>query len=142
MIIVDLDPAVAVRIEAPERLAQLLNDDARPDEAVERNAWRGRVASAGLCGFRDCPARGQLLSVVVLVKQKGRRTIFLLHKVEQRRGEVVPELPERVAQFITVDRSRAVSVEVLEHVLPVFDILPQTRELHKWADRTSVRLTI
>ncbi len=119
-------------IEAPERLAQLLDDDARADEAVERNAWRGRVASSGLCGFRNCPARGQLLSVVVFMQQRDRRTIFLLHKVEQRRGEVVPELPERVAQLVTVDRSRAVSVEVLEYVLPVFDVLPQTRELQKW----------
>ncbi len=102
-------------------------------------AWRGRVASSGLCGFRNCPARGQLLSVVVLCKQRDRRTIFLLHKVEQRRGEVVPELSERVAQLVTVDRSRAVSVEVLEYVLPVFDVLPQTRELQQMD--MSARLT-
>jgi hypothetical protein len=48
-------------------------------------------------------------------------TIFLLHELEQGRGEVVPELAERVAELAAVDASRAVAVEVLEDVLPVLE---------------------
>ncbi len=118
MIIVDLDPAVAVCIEAPERLAQLLDDDARADEAVERNAWRGRVASSGLCGFRNCPARGQLLSVVVLCKQRDRRTIFLLHKVEQRRVELGQSTPGEAVISSGLKVDETVIVDGVQRVRP------------------------
>lgn len=45
------------------------------------------------------------------------------------RGEVVPELREGVTEFVAVDGAGAVAVKVLEDVLPVFDVLPQTGEL-------------
>ena len=52
-----------------------------------------------------------------------------LELVEEARREVVAELRERVAQLAHVDRARAVSVEVLVDVLPVFDVLPEAGEL-------------
>lgn len=45
------------------------------------------------------------------------------------RGEVVPELREGVAELVAVDGAGAVAVKVLEDVLPIFDVLPQTGEL-------------
>lgn len=46
LLVVDLQPPVAVRVELLERLRDLLDDDARAHEAVERDALRGR---AGAC---------------------------------------------------------------------------------------------
>ena len=45
------------------------------------------------------------------------------------RGEVVPELAQGLGELAAVDRSGVVAVEVAEDALPVFDVLPQAREL-------------
>ena len=50
LVVVDLHPAVAVRVELLERLGDLLDDDARAHEAVEGDAWRGRAVSCARAG--------------------------------------------------------------------------------------------
>ena len=46
LIIIDLDPPIAVRVELGKRLAELLDDDTRAYEAVERNARDGCSATS------------------------------------------------------------------------------------------------
>jgi hypothetical protein len=54
LLVVDLHPAVAIRVERGERLCNLLHDNARAYEAVERDPGRSRlvpsVASDLRCG--------------------------------------------------------------------------------------------
>ena len=60
LLVVDLHPSVAVRVELLERLRDLLDDDARAHEAVERDPLRGRAVActrARTCG-EVYPARG------------------------------------------------------------------------------------
>lgn len=46
-LIPNLDPPIAVRVEPPERLGELLDDDARAHEAVERDSCGGGMGAAG-----------------------------------------------------------------------------------------------
>ena len=73
---------------------------------------------------------------------RGVHTIFLLEEFEEAWGEVVPELSESFPQFATVDGTRAVSVKVLEDVLPVLDVLPETSELVEPDSSTSVNILL
>ena len=60
LLVVDLHPSVAVRVELLERLRDLLDDDTRAHEAVERDPLRGRAVActwARTCG-EVYPARG------------------------------------------------------------------------------------
>lgn len=44
LLVVDLDPTIAVRVELGERLGDLLHDDARAHEAIKRDSgWSGLV---------------------------------------------------------------------------------------------------
>jgi hypothetical protein len=62
LVVVDLDPAIAVRVELLERLAELLDGDACANEAVERDAGRAATLTrnaetrrGALCGdTRSC----------------------------------------------------------------------------------------
>ena len=50
LIVVDLHPAVAVRVELLERLGDLLDHDARAHEAVERDPRGGRAVACARAG--------------------------------------------------------------------------------------------
>ena len=70
LVVVDLHPAVAIGVESGEGLADLLDDDARAHEAVERDPIRLRSARAwaGTC-VHVCPTRGDLVSLPSLVEE-------------------------------------------------------------------------
>ena len=50
LVISNLNPPGTVRVEALERLRELLDDDARAHEAVERDPRRGTRSSADRVG--------------------------------------------------------------------------------------------
>lgn len=108
LIIIDLDPPITVGVETAERFAKLFDDDAGADKSIERDAGGRSSTGNSLVG----------LSI-----------IFLLYEVKQRGRQVVSKLSESVAKFCTVNSSGTITVEMSEDVLPVLDILPQTREL-------------
>ena len=56
-------------------------------------------------------------------------TVLLLEKGEERGREVVPKLPQGVGELVPVDGPRSITVEVLEGLLPVHDVFPETLEL-------------
>jgi len=108
LVVVDLDPPVAIGVEASKRFADLFDDDARADKTVKGDPWGWHSTSNNLVGFD---------------------IIFLLYEVKQWGGQVVSELGEGVTKFTAIYRPRAITVEMLENILPVLDIFPQTREL-------------
>ena len=59
----------------------------------------------------------------------GGLTILALYELEERRREVVAKLTEGLMELLSIDRARVVPVEVTIYVLPVLDVLPETREL-------------
>ena len=60
-------------------------------------------------------------------------TILLLEQREEHRGEVVPKAAQGFGELGPLYRSRVVSVEVPEDVLPVLDVLPQAGEFWREA---------
>lgn len=62
LIVVDLDPAIAIGIKPTKGLAELFDDDARTHEAIERDSGGGDATASGLVGFNVYP-EGQLLLV-------------------------------------------------------------------------------
>ena len=62
LVVVDLDPAVAVAVEPLEGLGEGLDDDARAHEAVERNPRRGSVTCARAGACKVYPSRGDAVN--------------------------------------------------------------------------------
>ena len=55
LIIINLNPSIPIGIESPERLAELLDDNARADETVKRDTgWRSTTGGS-LIGFDIYP---------------------------------------------------------------------------------------
>lgn len=125
LIIVDLDPAVAVCVDLLERLRDLLDDHACAHETVERDALRplagARAAFMNVLHLRSKPLNKY--------QERRRRTVLALDKAEQLRREVIAELRQRLLELRAVNRAGAVAVEVPEDVLPVFDVFPEPGEL-------------
>ena len=61
-----------------------------------------------------------------------RLTILLLEQRKKHRREVVPEAAQGLGELGTLNGPRPISVEVPKDVLPVLNILPQTREFWKY----------
>ena len=62
LLVVDLHPSVAVRVELLERLRNLLDDDACADKAVERDTRRGSVTCARAGACKVYPSRGDAVN--------------------------------------------------------------------------------
>ena len=56
-------------------------------------------------------------------------TVLGLNETQELRREVVAELAEGLVELLSIDRARIVPVEVTVYVLPVLDVLPESREL-------------
>jgi len=53
LVVADVDPSIPISIQLLERLAELLDDDASADEAVERDSRSGSTTDGGLGSCRD-----------------------------------------------------------------------------------------
>lgn len=106
--VVHLDPTAALGIMLSESLGQRLHNDTGAHESIksDRRRW-------------PCTAMfGHWAGCVLQDEQP-----------DQTRGKVVAELAERPGHLILVDRSRPISIEVVENALPVLDVFPEAREL-------------
>lgn len=56
LIVVDLDPSIPIAVQLGERLADLLDHDAGPDESVEGNTRSGSVTCGHPAGFNILPS--------------------------------------------------------------------------------------
>ena len=116
LIIVDLNPPIAVGIETFERLGDLLDDDTRPHEPVERDT-------------RERPRRvrhGRRVLALDELDEARRETIpggserSVASRAEEERCTMhAPKLSERIPEFTRVDRPRMIPIEMSKEVLPV-----------------------
>ena len=65
------------------------------------------------------------------VKKGKGITVFLLHEIEELRGQIISELLEGGLEFRPVDRTGSIFIKVLEDTLPVLDVFPEPRELRR-----------
>jgi len=105
LIIADLNPPIAVRIEFLECLAELLDNDTCTYEAVE-----GNTGDSGTGNMRGCG-------------------VFLLDEVNHLRGEIETELLESLLKFLAVDGTRSITIKVPEDILPILNVLPEAGKL-------------
>jgi len=126
LIVVDLDPPIPVGVNLLERLRQLLDHDASPNESVE-----GYTSCLGRMGWSTAESRN--------ARGGGRgSSVFLLDKLKELRGQVISKLFEGGLKLCAVDRTGAVLVEVLEDTLPILDVFPESREFIESDGSTAV----
>ena len=92
LIVIELNPPRALRVETLERLGNLLDHDACPDEAVERDSRRGSLWRAlvdRLGSYYDITTRVAFVSGKGLCWE-GRLTVFREEEVHELRRKIVP----------------------------------------------------
>lgn len=120
LVVVDLDPTIPVGINLLERLGQLLDDDTSPDESIEGDSGLGPSRWSTTVS-RDTGRGG--------TSRGFKHIVFSLDELEELRGQIVSELLQSSLELCTVDRTRTVPVKVLEDILPVLDVLPESSKL-------------
>lgn len=105
LFVIYLDPSIPVGVRGLECFRQSLNHHTSPHKAIESNPRCWSIS------HRSRPRR-----------------IFLFDQSQYHRGELVSEAAEGGSQFMSVDRTGMISVEMSENVLPIFDVSPKPLE--------------
>jgi len=85
LIIINLDVPSALGIESRKRLAELLDDDARADETVERDSRLWSTHGGSLVGFYVYPERVAQVRRLQLMKKDGEDS----HRISSAIGQAV-----------------------------------------------------